>query len=85
MSDYYDDEEYMPYEEPRDFDNYNEEVFASREQAMEAWDWLLDHWHATGEAGYGPNEIYDRLTSWEPYYDEDGDLENVQYEWEYEG
>ncbi len=73
----------LPYEneEPRDFNDYNEDVFSSREEAEKAYEWFQENWHPK-EGGYGVDDVFDRLTSWNVEYDEDGEIIDVDYDFE---
>lgn len=72
----------LPYEdEPRHLTEYNDEVFSSLKEAQDAYDWLQENWHPK-EGGYSADDIFDRLNYFDGYYNEDGELEGMEFEFD---
>ena len=81
-----DDSEYMlPFdqygEQGRTIEDYNEEVFESQEQAQDVYNWLSEHWNPN-EGGFAADDVYDRLIAIEVHYDDDGDIDWVDYDFD---
>jgi hypothetical protein len=78
----------LPYDEDegregyKQLDEYDTNVFESMEQAQQVYEWFQDNWHPQ-ENGASADDAFSRLTEFDATYNEDGEIETIEYDFDW--